>query len=615
MTKLSRLLMASTVLSGIAGIGAAHAANGVALPSLNASEMPANIILAQAPDPDPRNRAQQQRRDERQQQRQDNRPDNRQNNQQDNRQNRQTPPPAATRQTPPPAANREVPPPAPGRDRNQNPQGAQPRNVDRNPNVDNRNANPNTDNRTPAATTTQDRGNQNRDLNRNQNPNQTRDGNRNPNQTGDGNRNQNQRGDGNRDQIQTRDRQNPDNRDPSATPTQDRGNQNQNQNRDQIQTRDRQNIDTRDPSATTRQGDDPRRGGADDPRRGGANDRQAPVTRSGNPAPTADSARPIQSEGKGKGVSVRSSSGQDIRSVDQLRNERREVRDGNRTVIREPDRTIIREGNRTIIRHDETTRFRIGARDVRVERVGNDSRTVIFRPGGERVVTLVDRNGFLLRRSRILPNGREIIIINNRPRVGGFFVVLPPPRIRIPRDRYIVAYRDAPPALIYETLTAPPVDIIERPYTLDEVRYSPTVRDRMPRVDLNALNFEFGSWELAPDQVDKLGPIAEAMKRVIDQDPQAVFLIEGHTDAVGDDQDNLSLSDRRAESVAVALTEQFGVPAENLTTQGYGEQQLVEQTDGPSEANRRVTVRNIGPLLAGRGDPGGNRPQGEPIPQ
>jgi OmpA-OmpF porin, OOP family len=312
-------------------------------------------------------------------------------------------------------------------------------------------------------------------------------------------------------------------------------------------------------------------------------------------------------------VAVRSSSGQDIRSVDQLRSERREVKEGNRTIIREPDRTIIREGNRTIIRHDEGDRFRLGARDVRVERAGNDTRTVIIRPGGERIVTVTDRNGFLLRRTRVLPNGREVIIIDNRPRpgvvVGNFFVVLPPPVIRIPRERYIVAYRDAPPALIYETLTAPPVDRIERAYTLDEIRYSPSVRDRMPRVDLNTVNFETGSWELAPDQIDKLGPVADAMKRAIEQNPQTVFLIEGHTDKVGNEEDNLSLSDRRAEAVAVALTEQFQVPPENLTTQGYGEQQPIEQTDGPSEANRRVTVRNISPLLMGRNDQGGQQQQ------
>ena len=303
---------------------------------------------------------------------------------------------------------------------------------------------------------------------------------------------------------------------------------------------------------------------------------------------------------------MQSSGGQEIRNVDQLRSERREEKQGNRTIIREPDRTIIKEGNRTIIRHDENVRFRLGARDVRVERAGNDTRTIIVRPGGERIITVTDRKGFLLRRVRVLPNGREIVIIDNRPRagivIGNLFVSLGPPRIRIPRERYIVVYRDAPPVLIYETLTAQPVDVIERAYTLDEIRYNEPLRARMPRIDLNTVNFETGSWELAPDQIDKLAPIADAMKRAIEQNPQAVFMIEGYTDRVGNEEDNLSLSDRRAESVAVALTDEFQVPPENLVTQGYGEQHLIEDTDGPSEANRRVSVRNVAPLLAGRGD-------------
>jgi outer membrane protein OmpA-like peptidoglycan-associated protein len=295
--------------------------------------------------------------------------------------------------------------------------------------------------------------------------------------------------------------------------------------------------------------------------------------------------------------------------MEQLREERRETRDGERTVIREPDRTIIREGGQTIIRHSEDGRFRYGARDVRTERRGNDNVTVIMRPSGDRIATTVDENGFLLRRSRILPDGREIIIIDNRPReagfaagrgFGGFFVNLPPPVIRIPRDRYIVESDRADPALLYETLIAPPVEVIDRRYTLDEIRYSAPVRDRMPRIDLNTVTFDSGSWELTPDQVEALAGIAEGLNRAIQHNPREVFLIEGYTDAVGADVDNLSLSDRRAESVAVALTQQFGVPAENLSTQGYGEQYLKIPTDGPERANRRVTVRRITPLLAGR---------------
>ena len=84
------------------------------------------------------------------------------------------------------------------------------------------------------------------------------------------------------------------------------------------------------------------------------------------------------------------------------------------------------------------------------------------------------------------------------------------------------------------------------------------------------------------------------------QNPREVFLIEGHTDAVGTDVDNLSLSDRRAELVALVLTQEFGVPAENLSTQGYGEQYLKIPTEAPERANWRVAARRITPLLTGQ---------------
>ncbi len=98
----------------------------------------------------------------------------------------------------------------------------------------------------------------------------------------------------------------------------------------------------------------------------------------------------------------------------------------------------------------------------------------------------------------------------------------------------------------------------------------------------------------------KLQVIADGLNRAIQRNPNSVFLIEGHTDAVGSDVDNLSLSDRRAESAAELLSQQFGVPPENLATQGYGEQYLKVPTDGPERLNRRVTVRYITPLLNGQ---------------
>ena len=167
---------------------------------------------------------------------------------------------------------------------------------------------------------------------------------------------------------------------------------------------------------------------------------------------------------------------------------------------------------------------------------------------------MIGRDGQLLRRIRRDNRGREIIIIDNSYRgprgVGGFYVALPPPVIRIPYNRYIVDSEDAPPELLYDTMIAPPVDRIERRYSLDEIRYSPNVRQLMPSIDVDTINFELGSWEIPPDQAAKLQAIADGINRAIQANPREVFLIEGHTDAVGNDVDNLSLSDRRAESAA-----------------------------------------------------------------
>ena len=291
-------------------------------------------------------------------------------------------------------------------------------------------------------------------------------------------------------------------------------------------------------------------------------------------------------------------------TIANLHNQRREVVEGGRTVYYEPDRIIIRDpSGQQYVRGNDLYRFRYGARDIRTETRGGETRTVVIRPDGSEVITVVGDDGRLLRRIRRDNSGREIIIIDNSYRdpraVGGFYVDLPPPVVSMPYDRYIVSADEASPEVIYETMVAPPVQRIDRRYSLDEIRYSPNVRMQMPSIDVNTINFDTGSWEIPPDQAAKLQAIADGLNRAIQRNPREVFLIEGHTDAVGNDTDNLSLSDRRAESAATLLTQQFGVPAENLTSQGYGAQFLKEQTPGPSRINRRVTVRRITPLLNG----------------
>jgi outer membrane protein OmpA-like peptidoglycan-associated protein len=311
----------------------------------------------------------------------------------------------------------------------------------------------------------------------------------------------------------------------------------------------------------------------------------------GQPAPTGQPTRPGQAPVTQVFVNV-----QDLRGQ---RHERTEA--GGRVVIEEPDhRMIVREGGQAFVRHDENARLFLFGQG-RVEHRGREVYSVIERPDGDQIVTVTDDDGRLIRRFRRERDGREIVLIDNHMSIGLGPVVLdiPAPIVNIPREQYVVDMAVAPEPIIYQTLIAPPLVPIERPYSLDEIRYNVALRDRMRRIDVDTINFDFGSWEVGPDEVGRLQLIAQAIQEIVGRNPNEVFLVEGHTDAVGQDVDNLSLSDRRAETVANILTESYQIPPENLTTQGYGAHFLKIQTPEPERRNRRVTVRRITPLLRG----------------
>ena len=121
----------------------------------------------------------------------------------------------------------------------------------------------------------------------------------------------------------------------------------------------------------------------------------------------------------------------------------------------------------------------------------------------------------------------------------------------------------------------------------------------MRRVELTTITFDTDSATLGPDQLESLVQIGLAIEDILAVSPNEVFLIEGHTDAVGSDYYNLLLSDRRAEAIAVALSTYFQIPPENLVTQGYGERYLLVPTLAAERENRRGVIRLITPLLVG----------------
>jgi len=113
-------------------------------------------------------------------------------------------------------------------------------------------------------------------------------------------------------------------------------------------------------------------------------------------------------------------------------------------------------------------------------------------------------------------------------------------------------------------------------------------------VNLPDVLFEFGKANLTSSARDKARDIANVLTN---QAQGRHISIEGHTDSIGSDAANQTLSERRADSVAAAL-ENEGVSKERIATKGYGKRYPVapnknaDGSDNPSgrAKNRRVEV-------------------------
>ena len=322
------------------------------------------------------------------------------------------------------------------------------------------------------------------------------------------------------------------------------------------------------------------------------------------PPPADDSA----AQQEARPVELQPVTAEEGRRIERRPEDRRQERPEGAEVVREiGDRIVIRIDNRVIVESNDRPRIARGAREVYYEELPRGRiREVVVRENGTQVITIRDRYGDVVRRSRIAPDGRETVLVyveaDYYDRVRDWRDPgrdLPPMRLTIPAEEYILDAGQVEDADAYYTfLDQPPVERVERLYSIDEVKRSARIRDKTRRVDLDTITFEFGSASIAESEVARLEGVAKAMERLLEENPAETFLIEGHTDAVGSDIANLALSDRRAEAVADALTNVFAIPPENLATQGYGEQYLKVNTEEPERENRRVAIRRITPLVA-----------------
>lgn len=101
------------------------------------------------------------------------------------------------------------------------------------------------------------------------------------------------------------------------------------------------------------------------------------------------------------------------------------------------------------------------------------------------------------------------------------------------------------------------------------------------------LQFDVDSYELQSGSYDNLLELSEVLKKYENTN----ILVEGHTDATGDDAYNQTLSENRASTVENYLIEQ-GIKAGRISAVGYGEDQPLQDnsTKAGRQANRRVEV-------------------------
>jgi outer membrane protein OmpA-like peptidoglycan-associated protein len=113
---------------------------------------------------------------------------------------------------------------------------------------------------------------------------------------------------------------------------------------------------------------------------------------------------------------------------------------------------------------------------------------------------------------------------------------------------------------------------------------------KLPHLDLD-IQFNPGSPVIRPDSYRMLGRVADALS-----DPRLLpfgFLIIGHTDASGRREDNLTLSQRRAESFRDVLVTTFKISPKRIQAVGLGEEQLQDADHPKASVNQQIEIVSV----------------------
>jgi outer membrane protein OmpA-like peptidoglycan-associated protein len=109
-------------------------------------------------------------------------------------------------------------------------------------------------------------------------------------------------------------------------------------------------------------------------------------------------------------------------------------------------------------------------------------------------------------------------------------------------------------------------------------------------IDIYGINFDIGKAIVKAESY----PVVEQITNYLKENPSIKIMIEGHTDNTGNEASNLTLSEKRAQSIKAEIVKR-GIDANRMETQGYGASKPIadNKTAAGRTQNRRVTIKKL----------------------
>ena len=247
---------------------------------------------------------------------------------------------------------------------------------------------------------------------------------------------------------------------------------------------------------------------------------------------------------------------------------------GDRVVVQQPD------GSYKVYKNDDVLMFQPGT-DVKTYAYDDGStRTVATRDDGTQIETIRAADGTVLRRTRILANGDRVVLFDDTQVAQRVEVNKLP---QVDRADRAINFQQAKEEELRAALQARLPQEIDRRFSLSQVRNITAVRNLVPEIDVDNINFETGSAIIRPEEAEELAELGFGHADLIIAVPQLWVDVE-----TLDDLDEAAAVFRRRHGFRLRIaTKYHRLIRDFMKSHGVADYQLVD-SQGATEG----TVKN-----------------------